>query len=275
MRAAGFAEWRKSLAQPAAARERRGRAPAGAPARRSHRDAHAQRAATRQRSRQASASSASEDIQRRPALVPDDLLRQLPEFSLFRRSSSVSAHPTSQGVSLRGIGPSGVSRSLVLLDGVPFNDAFGGWVYWTALPMESAERIEVVNGASSSLYGSYAMGGVLNVVTRPPERRTFGVKTQYGSRAQPEGGFSRAATSGARSACRSTAASSTPTGMRNVLAVAAGPGGHESGRAVRPRDGQGRLQPERSRAGLRANRLLPRGAAQREDHDASVRRPRR
>ena len=66
-------------------------------------------------------------------------------------------------MSLRGIGPSGVSRSLVLLDGVPFNDAFGGWVYWTALPMESAERIEVVNGASSSLYGSYAMGGVLNV----------------------------------------------------------------------------------------------------------------
>ena len=127
-----------------------------------------------------------EDIQRRPALVPDDLLRQLPEFSLFRRSSSVSAHPTSQGVSLRGIGPSGVSRSLVLLDGVPFNDAFGGWVYWTALPMESAERIEVVNGASSSLYGSYAMGGVLNVVTRPPERRTVGVKVQYGSRESPK-----------------------------------------------------------------------------------------
>ena len=90
------------------------------------------------------------DIQRRPAVVPDDLLRQLPEFSLFRRSSSLSAHPTSQGVSLRGIGPSGVSRSLVLLDGVPFNDAFGGWVCWTALPMESAHR-EVVNGASSSL----------------------------------------------------------------------------------------------------------------------------
>ena len=76
-------------------------------------------------------------------------------------------------MSLRGIGPSGVSRSLVLLDGVPFNDAFGGWVYWTALPMESAERIEVVNGASSSLYGSYAMGGVLNVVTRRPQRRAL------------------------------------------------------------------------------------------------------
>jgi iron complex outermembrane receptor protein len=130
-----------------------------------------------------------EDIQRRPALVPDDLLRQLPEFSLFRRSNSVSAHPTSQGVSLRGIGPSGVSRSLVLLDGVPVNDAFGGWVYWTALPMESAERIEVVNGASSSLYGSYAMGGVLNVVTRAPARRTVDAQLQYGSRQSPKIAF--------------------------------------------------------------------------------------
>ena len=52
--------------------------------------------------------------------------------------------------------------------------------------MESAERIEVVNGASSSLYGSYAMGGVLNVVTRPPERRSIGVKMQYGSRQSPK-----------------------------------------------------------------------------------------
>ncbi len=185
VRATGFAEWRKSLAQGTAA----GSVevvlqPAGM------RD---EVTVTPTRSEQqlgnipASVSIIrQEDIQRRPALVPDDLLRQLPEFSLFRRSSSISAHPTSQGVSLRGIGPSGVSRSLVLLDGVPFNDAFGGWVYWTALPMASAERIEVVNGASSSLYGSYAMGGVLNVVTRPPERRTIGVNTQYGSRQSPK-----------------------------------------------------------------------------------------
>jgi iron complex outermembrane receptor protein len=127
-----------------------------------------------------------EAIQRRAGIVPDDLLRQLPEFSLFRRSSSLSAHPTSQGVSLRGIGPSGVSRSLVLLDGVPINDPFGGWVYWTALPLVSAERIEVVNGASSSLYGSYAMGGVLNVVTRRPQHRSLDVKAQYGSRQSPK-----------------------------------------------------------------------------------------
>src|SRR5262245_25036603 len=71
----------------------------------------------------------TEDIRQSPALVSDDVLRQVPTFSLFRRTSSLSAHPTTQGVSLRGIGPSGVSRTLVLLDGVPFNDPFGGWVY--------------------------------------------------------------------------------------------------------------------------------------------------
>src|SRR4029453_13194899 len=130
-----------------------------------------------------------EDIQRRPATVPDDLLRQLPEFSLFRRSTSLSAHPTSQGVSLRGIGPSGVSRSLVLLDGVPFNDAFGGWVYWTRVPLESVDRIEVIDGSSSSLYGNYGMGGVINIIPARAGRRSVEFKTQYGNHNSPKGDF--------------------------------------------------------------------------------------
>ena len=107
----------------------------------------------------------AEDIRQSPAVVADDVLRQVPTFSLFRRTSSLSSHPTTQGVSLRGIGPSGVSRTLVLLDGVPFNDPFGGWVYWTRVPLESTDRIEMVDGSSSSLYGNYAMGGVINIVT--------------------------------------------------------------------------------------------------------------
>jgi outer membrane receptor protein involved in Fe transport len=130
-----------------------------------------------------------EEIRQSPAVVADDVLRQIPTFSLFRRASSVSAHPTTQGVSLRGIGPSGVSRSLVLLDGVPFNDAFGGWVYWTGVPLEAAERIEVVDSASSSLYGTYALGGVINIVTGPPARRTLDLRTQYGNRQTPKVDF--------------------------------------------------------------------------------------
>jgi outer membrane receptor protein involved in Fe transport len=131
----------------------------------------------------------SEQIRQSPAVVADDVLRQIPTFSLFRRTSSLSSHPTAQGVSLRGIGPSGVSRTLVLVDGTPFNDPFGGWVYWTRVPLESVDRIEVVDGSSSSLYGNYAMGGVINIVSAHPTRRTVEFKPQYGSHASPKVDF--------------------------------------------------------------------------------------
>ena len=128
-------------------------------------------------------------IRQSPATVVDDVLRLVPTFSLFRRSSSLSSHPTAQGVSLRGIGPSGVSRSLVLIDGVPFNDPFGGWVYWTRVPLETVERIEVVDGTSSSAYGNYAMGGVINVVSSRPKPRTAELRTQYGNHGSPKADF--------------------------------------------------------------------------------------
>jgi outer membrane cobalamin receptor len=128
-------------------------------------------------------------IRESPAVVVDDVLRQIPTFSLFTRASSLSSHPTSQGVSLRGIGPSGVSRTLVLTDGIPENDPFGGWVYWTRVPLGSVDRIEVVEGPSSSLYGNYAMGGVINIMTAHPERRTIEVKPQYGNLSTPKVDF--------------------------------------------------------------------------------------
>jgi outer membrane receptor protein involved in Fe transport len=107
------------------------------------------------------------EIEQSPTKTADELLRAVPSFGLFRRSSSVAADPSSQGVALRGIGPSGVSRSLVLVDGVPANDPFGGWVYWRALPRVSMERIEVVPGGGSALYGNYALGGVTQVFSSP------------------------------------------------------------------------------------------------------------
>ena len=128
----------------------------------------------------------SEQIEQSPAVVADDVLRQVPTFSLFRRTSSIASHPTAQGVSLRGVGPSGVSRTLVLLDNVPFNDPFGGWVYWTRVPLMDTERIEIVDGATSSLYGNYAMGGVINIVTNRAEPRTLVFKPQYGNRGTPK-----------------------------------------------------------------------------------------
>ena len=128
----------------------------------------------------------SEQIEASPAVVADDVLRQVPSFSLFRRTSSLVAQPTTQGVSLRGIGPSGQSRTLVLLDGVPFNDPFGGWVYWTRVPLVSVDRIEVTEDTASGLYGNYAMGGVINVVTGRPTRHTLELRPQYGNRGTPQ-----------------------------------------------------------------------------------------
>jgi outer membrane receptor protein involved in Fe transport len=128
----------------------------------------------------------SKEIDASPALVADDVLRNVPTFSLFRRTSSLVAQPTTQGVSLRGIGPSGQSRTLVLIDGIPFNDPFGGWVYWTRVPMVSVDRIEMTDGATSSLYGNYAMGGVINIITSKPTRALVDLKTQYGTENSPK-----------------------------------------------------------------------------------------
>ena len=123
-----------------------------------------------------------EDLLESPTLVLDEHLRRVPGFSLFRRSSSLVAHPTTQGVSLRGIGPSGASRSLVLWDGVPLNDPFGNWVYWNRLPRLALGSVEVSRGATSQLYGSSALGGTIQLSTRPPESDTLEVRAQLGSR---------------------------------------------------------------------------------------------
>jgi outer membrane cobalamin receptor len=122
-----------------------------------------------------------EDVHRSPSQTVDDLLRQVPSFSLFRRSSSLVTHPTAQGVSLRGVGPSGASRALVLVDGVPVNDPFGGWVPWSRIPMLSIDQIEVVRGGGSAVWGSGALGGVIHVITRKPTERTLTFEGSYGS----------------------------------------------------------------------------------------------
>src|SRR5438876_9863270 len=96
----------------------------------------------------------------------DETLRQVPGFTLFRRSGSRTANPTSQGASLRGLGGSGTSRALVLDDGVPLNDPFGGWIFWGRVPRASLDRIEILRGGASDVYGSGAMSGVVQFIRR-------------------------------------------------------------------------------------------------------------
>lgn len=111
-----------------------------------------------------------EELQASASPVIDDALRAVPGFTLFRRSGSRTANPTSQGVSLRGVGASGASRTSVLDEGIPLNDAFGGWVYWGRVPVAAIDRIEVVRGGSSDLFGGSALSGVIQMVRRSDER---------------------------------------------------------------------------------------------------------
>jgi len=132
----------------------------------------------------------TENLDTTPALTLDDVLRDVPGFDLFRRNSSRTANPGTQGVSMRGLGASGASRALVLVDDVPLNDPFGGWVYWDRVARESIRSVEVLRGgAGASLYGSTAMGGVIQFRTREPGTPTFAVEGSLGNENTPELSF--------------------------------------------------------------------------------------
>lgn len=111
----------------------------------------------------------------------DDALRNTPGFSLFRRSSSRVSNPTTQGVTLRGVSGSGASRTMVLADGLPLNDAFGSWVYWNKVPQAAIERVEIVRGATGDLYGADALGGVVQVLTFQPGRTRLRATADLGA----------------------------------------------------------------------------------------------
>jgi len=131
----------------------------------------------------------AEAIEDSGSLVVDDVLRQVPGFSTYRRSSSLFANPTSQGVSLRGVGASATSRSIVLVDGIPLNDPFGGWVYWARVPREAIETMGVSNGGASDLYGGGALGGVVNLTTRAGEAAYADAEFSYGNMDTPDTSF--------------------------------------------------------------------------------------
>jgi outer membrane receptor protein involved in Fe transport len=119
------------------------------------------------------------ELQSSAAVTMDDKLRQLPGVELFRRSSSLVANPTSQGMSLRGLGSTSASRTLVTMDDVPLNDPVGGWIHWQELPELGVQGIEVVRGGASDLYGSSAIGGVMNVRTARPGGASAELRSSY------------------------------------------------------------------------------------------------
>jgi outer membrane receptor protein involved in Fe transport len=123
----------------------------------------------------------TEHLRQAAGISLDDKLRQVPGFELFRRTSSLVANPTTEGVSLRGLGSTAASRSLVVFDDIPIADPFGGWIHWEELPAPAIHSIELVRGGASDLYGSSAIGGVISIVPVKPDANRFQLTTSGGS----------------------------------------------------------------------------------------------
>ncbi|WP_321476863.1 TonB-dependent receptor domain-containing protein [uncultured Paludibaculum sp.] len=112
----------------------------------------------------------------------DQALNTVPGLYAFRGKGT---QDTNAGVGLRGFAGrgSGQARVLVLMDGQPLNDSYTGQVNWATLPIEEVERVEVVRGSFSALYGGNAMGGVINILTKPVTARQAEVYGQAGNQA--------------------------------------------------------------------------------------------
>ena len=124
-------------------------------------------------------------MQQTANLTVGDQLRQVTGLQFFRRSSTLVSNPTAQGVSLRGLGSTSASRTLVLAGHVPLNDPFGGWVFWDQLPSLAIRDVEVVRGGASDLYGNSAIGGVINLIERQPGPTAYAIDTGYGQENTP------------------------------------------------------------------------------------------
>ena len=103
----------------------------------------------------------------------DEILRQIPGFSLLRSADSIAAAPTTTTVSLRGLGGSAASRTLVLLDGMPLHSPYTTEIFWARVPRHRIKRVEVVRGGGANAWGNLSLGGVINIVTRTPAASGF------------------------------------------------------------------------------------------------------
>jgi outer membrane receptor protein involved in Fe transport len=93
----------------------------------------------------------------------DELLAEEPSFSLYRRQTSLFGNPTSAGVSLRNTGATAASRTLVLRDGIPQNDPFGGWVYWSRYDPAAVDSVRIVSASEAAVWGNQSPAGAIHL----------------------------------------------------------------------------------------------------------------
>lgn len=122
-----------------------------------------------------------EDILASPFERVEDIVRTTAGMHNFRHHGMQTNGIVSPLI-MRGVGS---NKVLVLVDGVPQNDNFNNaiaWVAWGHIPKDAIQRIEIVRGPTSALYGSEGLGGVVHIITRKPgEKRETFFKGKYGS----------------------------------------------------------------------------------------------
>src|SRR3954463_10468737 len=111
-------------------------------------------------------------IEQSPSHELDQLLKDVPGIQLFRRADARSGHPTSQGVTLRALGGNASSRVLLVLDGVPQSDPFGGWVNWPAYDPADLRELRVVRGGGTVANGPGALAGTIEMASRSDKGAT-------------------------------------------------------------------------------------------------------
>lgn len=99
-----------------------------------------------------------------PDQTIDQVLKNVPGV-ILNDTPYYQKDPTGQSINVRGLGN---ARTLVLIDGLPANDAFYGTVQWNLVPMSAIDSVEFIRGGVSSLWGNYGMGGVINIKTKTP-----------------------------------------------------------------------------------------------------------
>ncbi|KQT35239.1 TonB-dependent receptor [Sphingomonas sp. Leaf412] len=153
----------------------------------------------------------------------DGVLADVAGLQQFRRLDSRSANPTSQGISLRGISGNASSRALLLLDGVPQADPFGGWVAFPAYATDRIGLIRVTRGGGSGYFGAGALAGTVEVESATPTAAApLAGRVAYGSRASIDAQASAALVRGAGFATVS-AAYAKGDGFVPVVADSRGP----------------------------------------------------
>jgi len=122
-----------------------------------------------------------EQLRLSAAQTIQDVLQEVPGLNFRLQVPAGVAHPSWQAVTLRGLGGTAASRTLVLVDGVPLNDPYFGWVRWSQIPVEVIERVEIVRGGATVAWGGQSLAGVVHIITRSPQEPGLSVGAQGGS----------------------------------------------------------------------------------------------